>query len=102
MSDQTNYPTAPAPVSYPTFANGKPAVDEFGNPVSEKSRMAAALLAFFLGGLGIHRFYVGKIGTGILIIVTIGGFFGIWPLIDFVVILLGKFRDKAGKILNNW
>jgi TM2 domain-containing membrane protein YozV len=102
MSDQTDSLSGRASASDPTPANGKPAIDGFGDPVSEKSRLTAALLVFFLGGLGIHRFYVGKVGTGILILVTIGGFFGIWPLIDFVVILLGRFRDKAGKILRNW
>jgi len=64
----------------------KPTIDQFGNPISPKSRLAAALLAFFLGGLGIHRFYVGKIGTGVLMIFTLGGL-GIWALIDFIVIL---------------
>lgn len=102
MSDM-NYPVAPAAATtFPVFANGKPAVDEYGNPVSPKSRLAAALLAFFLGGLGVHRFYVGKIWTGILIILTIGGFFGIWVLIDFIRILMGSFKDKARRRLNNW
>ncbi|GAA3562862.1 hypothetical protein GCM10022419_049400 [Nonomuraea rosea] len=63
-----------------------------------KSWLVAVLLCFFLGVLGIHRFYVGKIGTGILMIVTIGGF-GIWVLIDFIMILVGKFTDKQGQPL---
>ncbi len=84
------------------YPNGKPMVDAEGRPASPKSRMAAALLAFFLGGLGIHRFYVGKIGTGILIIVTIGGFFGIWVLIDFIMILVGSFKDKEERYVANW
>jgi len=96
------YAAAPAAAMVPVFPNGKPMLDATGQPVSEKSRLAAALLAFFLGGLGIHRFYVGKIGTGIAIILTLGGFFGIWPLIDFIMILIGSFRDKAGKVLMNW
>jgi TM2 domain. len=62
---------------------------------SEKSFVAALLLCFFLGGLGIHRFYAGKIGTGFLQLITLGGF-GIWSLIDFVVIVVGKFKDKQG------
>jgi len=64
--------------------------------------ITASILAWFLGIFGIHRFYVGKVGTGIAIILTLGGFFGIWPLIDFIMILIGSFRDKAGKVLMNW
>lgn len=69
--------------------------------VSEKKRLVAFLLCFFLGCLGIHRFYVGKVGTGILQIVTLGGL-GIWVLIDFIMIIIGKFSDKEGKILETW
>ena len=57
--------------------------------------VAAALLCFFLGTLGIHRFYVGKIITGILMILTLGGL-GIWTLIDLVMIIVGSFKDKNG------
>ena len=63
--------------------------------VSTRGMVPAALLCFFLGGFGIHRFYVGKIGTGILMILTLGGL-GIWTLVDFVMILLGSFKDKQG------
>lgn len=63
--------------------------------VSEKSMVPAALLCFFLGFLGIHRFYVGKIGTGILMILTFGGL-GIWALVDLVMIIVGSFKDKNG------
>jgi TM2 domain-containing membrane protein YozV len=76
-------------------------VDVQGRPASPKSRLAAALLAFFFGALGIHRFYVGKIGTGILMILTLGGL-GIWSLIDFIVILVGSFKDKEDRVLSNW
>lgn len=69
--------------------------------MSEKKRLPALLLCFFLGGLGIHRFYVGKIGTGILQLVTLGGL-GIWALIDFIMIIIGKFTDKEGKTLEAW
>lgn len=62
---------------------------------SDKAMVPAALLCFFLGFLGLHRFYVGKIGTGILMIVTLGGF-GIWTLIDLVMIIVGSFKDSAG------
>ncbi|MGB9374588.1 MAG: TM2 domain-containing protein [Jiangellales bacterium] len=83
------------------FPDGKPMVDAQGRPASPRSRLAAALLAFFLGALGIHRFYVGKIGTGVLMIFTLGGL-GLWVLIDFIVILVGSFKDKEERVLSNW
>jgi TM2 domain-containing membrane protein YozV len=64
----------------------------------QKSWIVALLLCLFLGGLGIHRFYVGKVGTGILQFLTLGGL-GLWALIDFIVILVGKFGDKQGQAL---
>lgn len=76
-------------------------VDALGRPASPKSRLAASLLAFFLGFLGIHRFYVGKIGTGVVWLLT-GGILGIGVLIDFIWILVGTFKDKEGRVLANW
>jgi TM2 domain-containing membrane protein YozV len=64
--------------------------------VSEKGFVPTVLLCFFLGVLGIHRFYVGKIGTGILQLVTLGGL-GIWAMIDFILIIIGKFTDRDGR-----
>jgi len=69
--------------------------------VSQKSRLAACLLCLFLGDLGIHRFYVGKVGTGIAMIFTLGGL-GIWALIDFIMICFGEFKDADKKYLVDW
>ena len=56
------------------------------------------LLSIFLGYLGVDRFYVGKIGTGILKLIT-GGGCGIWWLIDWIMILSGKFTDSKGNVI---
>ena len=68
---------------------------------SSCSRLVAVLLCWFLGVFGAHRFYVGKVGTGLLMLVTIGGF-GIWWLFDLSMILLGSFTDKEGKRVFVW
>ena len=70
-------------------------------PVSPKSRLATSLLCFFLGWLGAHRFYVGKIGTGLLMVVTVGGF-GIWSTIDFILVVAGSFTDVDGLRIYEW
>lgn len=58
------------------------------------------LLCFFLGSLGVHRFYVGKTGTGIAQLLTLGGC-GIWALIDFIMILVGSFTDANGNTIKS-
>jgi TM2 domain-containing membrane protein YozV len=65
---------------------------------SDKSKTVALLLCFFIGILGVHRFYVGKIGTGVLQLVTLGGL-GIWALIDMIMIVMQKFTDSEGNTL---
>lgn len=67
---------------------------------STKGFVPMILLCFFLGGLGVHRFYAGKIGTGILMLLTLGGF-GIWTIIDFIIIVTGNFEDKNGLKIKN-
>ena len=63
--------------------------------VSDRSWLVTLLLAIFLP---FHRFYVGKVGTGILYWLTAGSF-GIWYIIDIIMILLDQFRDKEGRKL---
>ena len=60
-----------------------------------RSQTVAAVLAFFLGGLGIHRFYLGYTWQGVVQLLTAGGL-GIWALIDFVRILTGDLQPKDG------
>ncbi len=67
---------------------------------SEKGFVPMLLLCFFIGGLGAHRFYVGKTGTGILMLLTLGGL-GIWTIIDFVIIATGSFTDNKGFKIKN-
>jgi len=89
--------------------------DEGG--VSPKSRTAVVLLALFLGSLGVHRFYTGKIGSAVamLVLFIVGwatvwffiGFVpltvvGIWALVDFIIAIAGNAKDKDGKLIENW
>lgn len=69
--------------------------------MSEKRILPALLLCFFFGVFGVHRFYVGKVGTGILQLVTLGGI-GFWALIDFIMIIVGAFTDKQGNKITQW
>ncbi|MGC2941819.1 MULTISPECIES: Ltp family lipoprotein [unclassified Brevibacterium] len=72
----------------PTYGQTQPAV-------GQKSFVATWLLSWLLGGLGVDRFYLGKVGTGILKLIT-GGGLGIWSLVDLIITLCGGQRDKQG------
>ncbi len=74
------------------------AAPEAGDGVSNRSWKTTFWLSFFLGYLGVHRYYVGKIGTGILYNLTFG-LFGIGSLVDFIKICCGKFTDKQGNVI---
>ena len=69
--------------------------------MTDKRILPAFLLCFFFGVFGAHRFYVGKIGTGLLQLFTLGGL-GIWALIDFSLIIVGAFTDKKGTKITQW
>jgi TM2 domain-containing membrane protein YozV len=85
--------------------------------ISSKSRLATTLLAFFLGGFGAHRFYLGKIRTAVIMLILaiigyatvmffVGYFFlgavGIWAFIDFIYAVAGIMKDKEGKLITRW
>jgi TM2 domain-containing membrane protein YozV len=65
---------------------------------SDKDFWATLLLCIFVGVLGIHRFYVGKIGTGLIWLFT-GGVFGIGWIVDLILIIIGSFTDKQGNVI---
>ena len=63
-----------------------------------KNKTTALILSILLGTIGVDRFYLGYIGTGILKLLTCGGF-GIWYLIDVIKIATGKMLDAKGNAL---
>ena len=69
--------------------------------MEKKSFTVTAFLALFFRPLGVHRFYTGHIGTGIIQLLTIGGC-GIWAFIDLILICTGKFKDANGQELANY
>jgi len=92
---------APIPIGVPTApGNGMyDAAAPYNTPpsqLSDKSYLAAFLFAEFLGGFGIDRFYLGEVVSGIFKLIT-GGGLGIWALIDVILLLAGKRKDKAGR-----
>ncbi len=74
---------------------------ESSEHASDKSRAIALVLGGVLGPLGAHRYYVGKIGTGMLQTITIGGL-GLWWLYDMILITFGSFRDRDGRRVKYW
>jgi serine/threonine protein kinase len=89
-------PVQPSPPVVPALPQTVP-----DPSISDKRILPALLLGFFFGVFGAHRFYVGKIGTGVLQLFTLGGL-GIWAIIDWVLILCTVFTDKQGRRLKKW
>lgn len=97
MTQSHDDATTPNPgQGVPAYAGAGDTYGAAGAP--QKSFLATWLFALFLGTLGVDRFYLGKIGTGVLKLVTCGGA-GIWALVDLVMVLIGNTRDKAGNPL---
>jgi TM2 domain-containing membrane protein YozV len=86
-------PPYPSVAQYPTWggASGE----------SDKSFITTWLLAWFLGVLGVDRFYLGKIGTGVAKLLTLGGL-GVWAFIDLILVLTGSQKDKHGRPLSGY
>jgi hypothetical protein len=70
--------------------------------ISPKSRTVAVILGFFFGGLGVDRFYLGNVGMGVAKLLVGWLTCGIWPLIDWIVILAGGAHDGQGLPVRNW
>jgi hypothetical protein len=68
------------------------------NILAKQKKTTAALLCLFLGNFGVHRFYVGKTGTGVLQLMTFGGL-EVWKFIDLMFILTGEFKNSNGQKL---
>ena len=68
---------------------------------SDKSRTVALALSVILGMVGGHRFYAGKIGTALLMLVTFGGL-GFWWAFDIILVAAGGFRDDDGRLITDW
>ena len=69
--------------------------------MSEKRKLPALLLCLFFGIFGVHRYYVGKVATGLFQLLTVGGL-GLWVFLDLLVIVLGGFTDKEGRLITKW
>ena len=69
--------------------------------ISERKLAPAVLLCVFFGVFGAHRFYTGKTGTALLQLFTLGGL-GIWATIDLIILIVGAFKDKDGRLLTEW
>lgn len=80
-----------ADVTQATQTNAEP------KPIKDKRRhfLAVFFLSFMWGTFGVDRFYLGKVGTGILKLITFGGL-GLWTLVDLALIMSGAMRDKQG------
>ena len=92
------------PGSVAPYGGPAQGVDPSGQPLSDKSKLVAGLLQIFLGGFGVGRFYLGYTNIGILQIVAsvfTCGIGTLWPLVDGIMIIMGKVPDVEGRALRD-
>lgn len=94
------YPPGPVPPGmYTGDPNAPYGYDPYGRPYSDKSKIVAGLLQFFLGSFGVGRFYLGHVGIGLAQLFTCGGI-GIWALVDAIILLTSNSTtDEHGRVL---
>ena len=100
---QPQYPGYQQP-GYPGGGPGYQQVDQYGRPLSDKSKMVAGLLGILLGGFGAGRFYTGHTGIAVaqLIVSLITcGIGSIWGLVDGIMILINGGTDAQGRVLRD-
>jgi hypothetical protein len=98
-------PLAPQPLQPGAGYAAVPAASSapaYGGAISPKSRTVASILGFFLGGFGVDRFYLGNIGMGVAKLLVGWLTCGIWPLVDWIIILAGGAHDGQGLPVTNW
>ena len=93
-------PAGYAPVAYSPAGYSPAQLMAAG--ISPKSRTVASILGFFLGMLGVHRFYLGNIGMGVAMLFVGWLTLGIWPFIDWIIVLAGSAHDGQGYKVTNW
>lgn len=90
-------PAVPAPYGGPGYG-----VDQYGRPLSDKSKLVAGLLQIFLGGFGVGRFYLGYTTIGVLQLVATlltCGVGALWGFVDGIIIVAGNVPDAQGRTL---